>query len=120
MPKNKTVSEYLRYTFTPHETTENAQSLARRNRAFAEHQLRKKQLAADLKTQEEALNEEIARLSRYVTDGYDFRMVECTVIFNSPKTGLKEIVRLDTGELVRTDKMSPAELQDELPLSEAS
>ena len=65
----KIVSEYLKYDFSEDETSANAKKLARTNRALAEHGLKKKQLATDLKQQEEGLATEIAELSRFVTDG---------------------------------------------------
>jgi hypothetical protein len=109
-------AEYLKYDFDEDEQKENAQKLARKNRNLAEHALKKKQLAADLKLEEEGLNSDIATLSRHVTDGYDFRMVDCRIVYNQPITGKKEISRIDTGELVRTDNMTDEERQEELPL----
>lgn len=113
MSETKTVSEYLKYDFSEDETSANAKKLARTNRALAEHGLKKKQLATDLKQQEEGLNSEIAELSRFVTDGYDFRMIECRVHYNMPRPGNKTIVRTDTGEVVREDRMSPAEVTEQ-------
>lgn len=110
-------TEYVKYEFGDEEQRENAQKLARKNRNLAEHALKKKQLAADLKLEEEGLNSDIATLSRHVTDGYDFRMVDCRIVYNVPIVGKKDIIRMDTGELVRTDSMTEEERQEELQLT---
>lgn len=109
-------TEYLKYDFTTSEANENAKLLARRTRALAEHELKKKQMVDDLKTEEEGLKADIAQFSRFVTDGYDFRMIECRIIFDDPKPGAKTIYRTDTGEAVKTEKMTDDEKQAELPL----
>lgn len=117
MKRRDKCAEYLKYDFSEDEQRENAQKLARKNRNLAEHALKKKQLAADLKLEEEGLNSDIATLSRHVTDAYDFRMVDCRIVYNMPMVGRKEISRIDTGELVRTDSMNEEERQEELPLT---
>jgi hypothetical protein len=115
--RNEKCTEYLRYQFTAEETTENAKDLARRTMALAELELKKKQLAADIKAETDKVTAEVARLSRFVNDEYDFRMISCLIEYNSPKVGKKTIVREDTGEIVRNEDMAGAEMQDELPLT---
>lgn len=118
MKRREKVTEYLRYDFTHSERDENAQVLARKNRSLAEFALKKKQLQADLKKEEDTLNAGIATFARFVTDGYDFRMIDCGVRFNVPRDSMKEIYRLDTFEIVRTERMADDELQRDLPFIE--
>jgi hypothetical protein len=42
------------------------------------------------------------------------REIECVVEFHKPKQGVKTIIRLDTGEVVREQQMSGGELQEKL------
>ena len=119
MKRSEKCSEYLKYIFTEEEMAENAQTLARKTRSLQEFALKKKQLAADLKKEEEALNSETATLARYVGDGYDFRMIDCSISYDLPKVGVKTIFRMDTGEVVRTERMADSEMQRELSLEVA-
>lgn len=112
--KTKKVAEYLKYQFSPEETHENAKQLARKNQQLTELDLKKKQMAADLKSELDTATAETARLARWVNDEYDFRMVDCEVILDSPEAGQKTLYRLDTGEVVKTEKMTPEELQQVL------
>lgn len=117
MNRNEKCNEYLKYEFTAEETAENAKDLARRTMALAELELKKRQLAADIKAETDKVTAEVARLSRFVNDEYDFRMIACTVNFNDPMNGKKTIFRKDTGEAVRTDDMDGSEMQEPLPLA---
>lgn len=116
MAKPRKVSEYLKYSFTEEETRENAKRLARKNQELAELELKKKQLAADIKSEIDSANADAAKLARWVNDEYDFRMIDCEIMLNSPTSGLKTIYRVDTGEVVKQDRMTSDELQQELPL----
>lgn len=118
MKRVEKISEYLKYEFTFDEKSENAQVLARKTRSLAEFGLKKKQLSADLKKEEETLNAEIATSARHVTDGYDFRMIECSVKYDDPRDGAKTVYRVDNGEAVRTDRMEDHEKQRDLSFVE--
>lgn len=59
-------------------------------------------------------------LTDKITSGYEFRDVTCRVDLNSPKVGVKTIVRLDTAEDVAVEQMTPDELQEKLPLEETT
>jgi hypothetical protein len=114
------ISEYLKYAFSESERTENAKNLARRTQALDEIERKKKQLTADLKAEQETAAAEVQKLARWVNDEYDFRMIECELKLNSPKAGMKEIIRLDTGEIVTEKKMSADEMQETLPFADAT
>lgn len=115
--KTKKVSEYLKYTFSEDETRDNAKRLARKNQELAELELKKKQLMADLKAEMDKATADAATLARWVNDEYDFRMVECEVMLDSPREGQKTTYRIDTGEVVKTEKMSAEEMQQTLALA---
>lgn len=118
MTKPKKVTEYLKYQFSEEETRENAKRLARKNQEIAELELKKKQLAADLKAEMDTAAADAARLARWVNDEYDFRMVDCEIMLNSPREGQKTMFRLDTGEVVKTEKMTADEMQQVMEFAE--
>jgi hypothetical protein len=112
--RTKKIAEYLKYQFSVEETRENAKRLARKNQELAELELKKKQLAADIKAEIDNANADAAKLARWVNDEYDFRMVDCEVMLDSPTAGLKTVYRLDTAEVVKQEKMSTEEMQQSL------
>ncbi len=112
---NKT-SEYLKYTFTEEETKSFARELARENTAAAEVEEQKKAVMASFTEKLTASKSKISMLSRYINNGYDYRTIDCEIIMDNPFAGFKTIVRLDTGEEVKTLPMMQSEMQTELPL----
>lgn len=59
-------------------------------------------------------------LSRKVRDGKEWRDVECEVLLGSPDREHKQTIRLDTGETIRTERMTAADLQLLMPLDDES
>ena len=108
------VSEYLRYAFSEEETKAIAKDLAlavtRKIRAEEEQ----KSAQAQFKQRIESEIATIGRLSNNINMGWEMRQIDCLVNFHAPKQGLKTIVRLDTGEVVREQKMQGSELQENL------
>lgn len=116
--EERLVAKHLKYEFTDGEQRANARELARLNRSLVEAQLKRKQITGDLKAEESRIDTEIARYSRFVTDGYDFRETQCRVVLNDPKTGIKSLYRVDTGELVEQVAMELHEMQESIPFEE--
>lgn len=61
-----------------------------------------------------ALGGQIRKLSGVIRQRAESRPVACAVLFHSPSTGTKRIVRKDTGEVVRDEAMSQFEMQNNL------
>lgn len=114
--EDKIVIKNLKYEFSEAEDRQNAKELARQNQALVEAELKKKQVTADLKAEAENIAARIGKLSRWVNDGYDFREIQCKIVFNDPKNGTKSLYRTDTGELVESMQMEEWEKQSRLPL----
>ena len=114
VPKLRTakVTEYLRYDFTDAEFMEHAKTLGRLNQELARSEDRKKsttaELAADVKRHQDA----VSAASQLVSNGYEYRDIECEVRFHEPEKGKKTIVRLDSGETVRVAFMTGQEMQE--------
>lgn len=53
-------------------------------------------------------------LSRAIRTGQEERLVACIVNFHSPVEATKQIVRLDTGEIVGDEPMSAEECQTKI------
>jgi hypothetical protein len=56
------------------------------------------------------------QLTHKVSTGQEWREIECKVVFGQPTPHHKQIVRIDTGEVVGTEMMSAFDQQRELPL----
>jgi hypothetical protein len=114
MAETVKVKEYLRYQFSEEETREIAKHLALSvtNKTRAEEE--QKSAVAQFKQRIELEVAMIQRLSNNINMGWEMREIECVVEFHKPKQGIKTIIRLDTGEIVRELKMSGGELQEKL------
>ena len=53
----------------------------------------------------------VADLAKRLIQGYEMREIECKVRLNEPIPGKAQIVRMDTGEIVRERAMTPEEMQ---------
>ena len=111
--------EWLKYSFSDAEQREHARQLARSTRELAQVELQKKEVVSALKARAEAQNSEIARLSEFINNGYEYRNIECEIRYDTPDIGWKTIVRVDTGEIVREMKMDEFDKQEELALEGA-
>lgn len=58
-----------------------------------------------------ALDERQRQLAYVIRTGIERRLVACEVLFHTPAEASKRIVRLDTGEMVKEEAMTPAECQ---------
>lgn len=110
---------YLRCHFTDAEllgiSKEMSQNVAQRAQAENDKKRMAKEFDARIATMDAAID----LASEKVRSGYECRNVACSVTYNSPKPGMKEVRRDDTGELVEAVMMTSGELQEELPFSEA-
>ena len=104
-------SEYLRYDFTEPEFVEHARTLGRLNQELARAEDRKKSVTAELAADVKRHQDEVANQSRLVSNGYEYRDIECEIQFHVPEKGKKTIIRTDSGEVVRVGFMTGEEMQ---------
>jgi hypothetical protein len=115
-----TVTKAVKHTFDNGELltmadsiTEAVQSLSEVKRARpTQTRLHKEQVEQEFGT--------VNKLSGMYRRGYEFRDVDCKVLYNLPEVGEKTFVRIDTGEEVGTDNMTDDEKQETLPLANAA
>lgn len=107
----KRVYESIKFTFGETEMRELGQQLARENQAVYDHRKRKKELDAELAASIEAASGRVEALTIKVNNGYEMRELEVLHIFDAPKSGMKHVIRLDTGEILREEPMTLDEKQ---------
>lgn len=103
----------LPVTLTPEEMAEKSKALARAQIDIEEQKLKLKDVNADFKAKIANLTSDIGVLSRAVSNGYEYRDVECEWHFNW-KDGTKKLIRTDTEEKVREDKITTEDRQQQL------
>jgi hypothetical protein len=103
--------EAIKYTFQKDEVRQLGESLARENQTVYDLRDQKKNLTAGITAQIKAAEKRASDLTTKVNNGYEMREVECLVLMETPRPGMKRIVRVDTNETVREIAMTAAEMQ---------
>ena len=107
----KRAVENCKCNLTAAEMRQAGDDLARATRSAIECENDKKTTAAAYKARAEMLSAQCASLSLKITQGYEMRDIECVVYYGTPRQGFKQIIRPDTGETIREEPMTPAEMQ---------
>lgn len=113
------INEYVKVVFTDAEVADFARGLAQANRKRSSIEQQKKEVDTQLKAEIEAENTNIKRLSDHISNGHEYRNVECRVDLDTPEDGKRSIVRLDTGEVVKVQPMTDMDRQMRLELKTA-
>lgn len=113
-PRILKTKESLRYEFSDAETLDLSRELARSYQEVSLIEEGKDKVVADFKAQIQAKQNIISDVSRRINNGYEWRMIECEVRYHDPEKGSKTLIRLDTGEVVRTTRMDSWETQEVL------
>jgi uncharacterized coiled-coil DUF342 family protein len=100
--------------FTTDELQEKGQELSNSVLEFSDVEAEKKTKMDEFKQFLDGIEGRIHRLSREIRAKGREVPTACVVRFHVPRTAFKQIVRLDTGELVREEQMSPQECQENL------
>jgi hypothetical protein len=106
---------YLKYTFTREEKEGLSDELARNVNDLKQKQLHKKEMVKSLDSGIAALETSISGLATRVKDGYEFRDIECEMVFDY-ESRMKIVTRLDDKTEVEKEPMTADELQRKLPL----
>lgn len=100
--------------FTMEELQEKGQDLSTAVIEFSDIEVQKKNKSEEFKTKLDGIEGRIYRLSTEIrAKGRDID-TPCVVRYHVPRTAFKQIVRKDTGELVREEQMTPHECQENL------
>lgn len=100
----------LPVALTTEEKVQYGRNLANLHHEYVSVEISKKVAADEYKTRLEHLDARITSLARIVRNGEEHREVEChwRYLFEG---GVKELVRMDTGEIVTTEKIDDKERQ---------
>lgn len=119
--REATIKRNLRWIFTSPEILEISKRLAEKNGNVVTLEDEKKRATKDYAARIATVENEVSDLARKVTNGYEFRDIDCRVVFDTPKPGMKTITRLDTMEQVGIEEMTFPEKQLTIPaVDEAS
>ena len=113
----KTVMEDVRYTFTRSEVYELGLLLGRQVAGIMALQTAKRETAKTFGAQIEHAENCAAATAEKLNAGFEMREVSCIIKLDEPKAGVKSIIRTDTQETVRTEKMTAEEMQRPLPFA---
>ena len=108
-------NRYLKYVFTDDEIKSMSYELARENRELRALNERKKEIMASIASEIKAKEGTVDRISERISNGHEYRYVDCEVIMDDPEPGTKSVTRSDTGEITY-EPMKDYELQRKLPL----
>jgi uncharacterized phage infection (PIP) family protein YhgE len=90
----------LRYDFSAPEIYELSLRLANKHKEVTRQEEEKKSVVSQYAAKINELKASINNLSNNVSEGYEFREVECTVEFNKPETGKKTLTRKDNQQTI--------------------
>jgi hypothetical protein len=110
--------ETLPCKLTPEERLGYGEELARESDALEDLKGEKKLTIQEIATRMNAAERRIRELTRKLTTGYEDRDVEVVIYLNTPEPGLKRVVRKESGQTVRTERMTPAEMQESFAFQE--
>ena len=108
----------LEVRLTPKELQEKGQEMASAVLQYDRYENEKKEIAADLGAKMKELHGKLSKLADVVDRKAEMRSVECQVELDHPIPGSKATIRMDTGEMIKEEPMTPQERQGNLPLEE--
>lgn len=111
--------ESIKYSFATDEILAFGEALAREAQIVIDLREQKSSTMAELTAQVKAANRRVAEIAEKINNGYEMREVECMAIMETPRPGMKRIIRLDTNESVRDEPMTLQEMQGSFGFKEA-
>jgi len=105
--------EHLKCILTEEEIKESGAQLAKSYSDITDLEEEKKSVVSDFKAQIDKATAEASLLARKIQNGYEFRNVGCEEIWDYDEK-LVYVVRVDTGETIRSRVMTSEELQKKL------
>lgn len=115
---NKTHKQTLMCDLTDKERRDYGITLATTLGDMEDIEAQKKREMDHFKDRIAGLQAKADELSRKVRDGKEWREVECHTLMSTPDREHKQTIRLDTGETIRTERMTDTDLQIIMPFEE--
>ena len=108
----------LKYEFPDVEKLQMGKEMAEVTRDISLLEDEKKAAMSSYKSRIDEKEARRTRLSNCIGDGFEFLDIYCEIKYNSPKDGMKQVIRKDISEIVEENPMTPEELQEELEFKE--
>ena len=96
----------LRYDFTAVEIHNLSLQLANKDKEVKSLVQEKKSVTSQFTAKINEAEASRGKLSNQVSDGFEYRDIDCEVIFNQPAQGKKTIIRKDSNSLVGIESMT--------------
>lgn len=108
---SKTVIEKrsLRYDFSAVEIHDLSLQLAKKNKEVVSLEEEKKAITSQFKSKIDEATASVNVLSEKVASGFEYREVDCDIIFHKPQQGKKTVVRRDNGKTTSVETMTDYE-----------
>jgi hypothetical protein len=119
-PERKVIQtkEFVKYQFTHDEIHAMGADLARVATEHRNIDNERKAIASEFKAKLDGKSAEIEMISSHINSGFQHKYVDCKCVYNDPQPGFKTTYRHDSGEIVKTESMSPDELQVVIPFED--
>lgn len=101
-----TVTRSVRYDFTASEIHDLSMDLANKTKELSAISEEKKSATSQFTARINEAKAATNKLSNLVTDGFEYRDVECEVQYHKPEQGKKTFIRLDTSKVVAVEQMT--------------
>jgi hypothetical protein len=102
----ETIKRSLRYDFTAVEIHDLSLELAKKTKELSALTEEKKTVVSQYGARLNEVKATTNKLSNQVSDGWEFRDIECTVEYHKPQQGKKTIIRKDTDKVAMIETMS--------------
>jgi hypothetical protein len=112
-----TFKDNLKTKLSPEELSEYAKTLSEKYIEHGQIEADKKSIVSAYKARTDTIEGEMGLLSQKVSTQHEWRDVECHWGYNW-NTDKKVLIRQDTGEIVRQEKITQADRQKLFPLEE--
>lgn len=114
MKQDRTVEMLLPVEFTQAELDEKRDRICAALGEYDDVENEKTAVSKEYGERLKALSGEMRKLAMHIKAKQEDRKVSCKIQYHQPSTLYKTVVRIDTGEIVRTEPMSQSEQQDDM------
>lgn len=101
-----TVKRSLRYDFTAVEIHDLSVQLANKTKELSAITEEKKSVNSQFTARINEVKAATNKLSNQVSDGFEYREIDCEVKFHKPEQGKKTLIRKDTDKVVAVEAMT--------------
>jgi uncharacterized coiled-coil protein SlyX len=116
--EDKTFQRSVPVKLTQEEYVEKGKQMSREQNEMTSLTARLKEVSTDFKAKIAQKEATINSLSITISNGYEYREIDCRYEYR-PKDGKKDVIRLDTFEIIGTESMTKQDFQEQLPLPES-